>query len=261
MQPPADSQRRNKLVLALKRAIEAKFTPPENGATQWKELGYATDTREYINNHPRLLRSLSWGDEDYGGHVLDAIEEMLQRDPTNLQILLGFDGLAEWIETNEPAVYREVIETAMATAGTRYKLRVFLCHGAEDKPAVRILYKRLSSEGDIDPWLDEGKLLPGQDWEYEIRRAIRASDAVVVCLSPRSVNKKGYVQKEIALALDEADKQPEGTIYIIPAKLELCDVPDRLTRLHWVNLYDDGGYDRLLRALRFRATSLSLTTP
>ncbi len=261
MQLPTDSQRRNELVLALKHAIEATFTPAQFGATQWKELGYATDTREYISNHPRLLRSLSWGDEDYGGHVLDAIEEMLRRNPTNLQVLLGFDGLAEWIEANEPAVYTGVVEAAMATAGTRYKLRVFLCHGTEDKPAVRALYQRLGDEGDVDPWLDEEKLLPGQDWEYEIRRAIRTSDTIVVCLSSRSVTKRGYVQKEIVLALDEADKQPEGTIYIIPAKLEPCDIPDRLTRVQWVDLYDAGGYDRLLRALRFRAASLSLTRP
>ena len=38
-----------------------------------------------------------------------------------------------------------------------------------DKPTVRELYKRLVAEG-IDAWLDEKKLLAGQDWELEIRR-------------------------------------------------------------------------------------------
>jgi len=49
------------------------------------------------------------------------------------------------------------------------KLRVFLCHSSQDKPIVRELYQRLLAEGWIDPWLDEEKLLPGQDWGMEIK--------------------------------------------------------------------------------------------
>jgi len=48
------------------------------------------------------------------------------------------------------------------------KLKVFLCHSSNDKPAVRELYARLNAEGWIDPWLDEEKLYPGQDWDREI---------------------------------------------------------------------------------------------
>lgn len=47
------------------------------------------------------------------------------------------------------------------------KLRVFLCHSSGDKPAVRYLYYRLCEEN-IEPWLDEENLLPGQDWIEEI---------------------------------------------------------------------------------------------
>src|SRR2546421_6880908 len=91
-------------------------------------------------------------------------------------------------------------------------LRVFLCHSANDKPAVRSLYYRLVADG-IDAWLDEEKLLPGQDWQYEIRKAVHASDIVIVCLSQDSINKYGFVQKEIGYALDVAQEQPEGTIF------------------------------------------------
>lgn len=53
-------------------------------------------------------------------------------------------------------------------------LKVFLCHAATDKPMVRDLYKRLVADG-VDAWLDKEKLLPGQDWELEIRKVVRAS--------------------------------------------------------------------------------------
>jgi len=126
--------------------------------------------------------------------------------------------------------------------------KVFLCHTSSDKPSVRALRRRLLEDG-CQPWLDEEDILPGQDWDREIRRAIRASDLVLVCLSRTSVNKVGYLQKEIKSVLDVADEQPEGTIFVIPARLELCDVPERLRRWHWVDLFEDTGYSRLLRTV------------
>jgi hypothetical protein len=139
-------------------------------------------------------------------------------------------------------------------------LNVFLCHASDDKPAIRELYEKLQLEG-FDPWLDEVNLLPGQNWENEISRAVRNSDAVLVCLSENSIAKTGFVQKEIKVALDVADQQPEGAIFIIPVKLEDCDVPDRLSAWHWVNLDDAGGYERLLAALMRRSIELGIDIP
>ncbi len=143
-------------------------------------------------------------------------------------------------------------------------LRVFLCHAKEDKPKVRELYRRLHADG-VEVWLDEKSLLPGQDWRVEIPRAVKEADVVIVCMSPVSARKEGFVQAEINFALDKALEKPEGTIYIIPAKLEECDVPDKLSRWQWVNFFEDweGGYEMLMLSLKLRARTLgaSLTPP
>ena len=136
-------------------------------------------------------------------------------------------------------------------------LHVFLCHSSSDKLLVRELYQRLLAEG-VQPWLDEENLLPGHDWQHEIPRAVQKADVVLVCLSRASVTKSGYIQQEIKYALDAADQQPEGTIFIIPVKLEPCDIPERLNRWQWVNLYTEQGLNKLIRALRARATQLGL---
>ena len=136
-----------------------------------------------------------------------------------------------------------------------HPLRVFLCHSSQDKPAVRELYHRLRDEG-LEPWLDEENLLPGQNWQEEIPKAVQSSDAVIVFLSNNSVSKAGYVQKEIKYALDIADEQPEGAIFIIPLRLEKCEVPNRLRHLHYVDWFDEAGYKRLKRALQKRIKEL-----
>jgi len=133
-------------------------------------------------------------------------------------------------------------------------LKVFLCHAHADRDAVRTLYTRLTNDG-VDAWLDKEKLLPGQDWELEIKKAVREADVVVVCLS-KQFNQRGFRQKEVRLALDTAMGMPEGEIFIIPARLEECDNLESLKKWHWVDLFEDDGYEILMRAFRVQAEKI-----
>jgi hypothetical protein len=134
-------------------------------------------------------------------------------------------------------------------------LRVFLCHASEGKEAVRSLYSKLQDSG-FRPWLDKEDLLPGQDWDLEITKAVRAAHVVLVCLS-QGTEKRGYVQKEIKRALDVSDEQPEGTIFLVPVRLEHCNVPERLKRWQCVDLFNEDGYTRLEVALKLASESIS----
>jgi TIR domain len=137
------------------------------------------------------------------------------------------------------------------------KLSVFLCHASEDKPAVKHLAEKLSADG-FDPWLDEAKLLTGQNWDHEIRKALQAAHAVIACLSRTSVKKEGYIQKELRRALEIADEKPTGTIFLLPVKLDACEIPPEVQKLHWTNLFDGNGYRFIVEALSARAEQLGL---
>jgi len=142
-------------------------------------------------------------------------------------------------------------------------LRVFLCHSSNDKPAVRELYQKLRAGAWIQPWLDEEELYPGQDWNMEIEQAIEETDVILVCLSNNAITKEGYVQREIRIALDYADYKPEGTLFIIPIRLEECKPPKRLLRWQYADYFEgqrERGLQRLLVSLKRRADSLGLKT-
>jgi len=144
---------------------------------------------------------------------------------------------------------------------TNRPLRVFLCHSSNDKPVVRELYQKLRAEPWIQPWLDEEELYPGQDWDLEIEKAVIAADAVIVCLSGNSVTKEGYIQKEIRKIIDVADEKPEGTVYVIPIRLEVCMPPRRLARWQYVDYFEgqrERAFQRLLVSLNRRADGLGL---
>jgi hypothetical protein len=102
-------------------------------------------------------------------------------------------------------------------------------------------------------------LLPGQVWEREIPAKVQRSDAALVCLSATSIGKAGYLQREIKYALDAAEEQSNDSIFLIPGRLEPCDVPERLRRWQRVDLFGSDGYDRLVTALQARALALGRT--
>ena len=126
-------------------------------------------------------------------------------------------------------------------------LRVFLSYPREDAARVDAIYQRLKNEG-LKPWIDRKDILPGEKWEQSIREAIRQSDFVLVCLSGYSVNKR-CLQKEIKYSLDISDEMLDSDIYVIPVRLDNCDVPEKLRTFQWMDLFEPDGWARLLEAL------------
>jgi hypothetical protein len=129
------------------------------------------------------------------------------------------------------------------------KVKVFLNHSSDDKPLIRKLHKTLKNVPWIDPWLDEEKLLPGQDWQHEIDKAIKDSDAVLICMSKKSITKIGVVQSEIRRAEELQKLRPQGYIFMIPVLLEKCVVPENLSQYQWVDITESENIKRIIRSL------------
>lgn len=127
------------------------------------------------------------------------------------------------------------------------KPSVFVSYAREDVGPVRALSDFLKTCG-LDVWLDEEQILPGEKWDNRIKTALRDADFVVLCLSPRSVSKRGYVQREARIALDASEEMLDTDIYLIPVLLEDCEIPTSLQDLQWVSFFTADGPQRLRRA-------------
>ena len=143
-----------------------------------------------------------------------------------------------------------------AEHGFRFEVRntpqVFLAYVHEDRQAVERLYEALELAG-FSPWMDKGKLLPGQNWPRAIEGAIEASDFFIACFSENSVNKRGGFQAEIRYALDCARRMPLDQIFVVPVRLNACRVPRSIQReLQYVDLFPDwnSGARRVVAMMR-----------
>ncbi|MGH9832697.1 MAG: SUMF1/EgtB/PvdO family nonheme iron enzyme [Blastocatellia bacterium] len=140
------------------------------------------------------------------------------------------------------------------------EVRIFISYARLDAGEVIQLYHRLKAAG-FHPWIDREDLLPGVKWRVAIEKAIREADFFLLCLSPRSSNRRGFLQREINAALDLWEERMTDDIYFIPLRLEECEIPERVDEFQCVDWFEDGGWERLMKALRVQVERLGKKMP
>jgi hypothetical protein len=104
----------------------------------------------------------------------------------------------------------------------------FISYVREDSHQVERLQRMLEAAG-IRVWLDTDDLSPGQDWRTEIRRAITDNALVfIACFSQAGLSRdKSFQNEELTLAIEQLRLRPLDDPWLIPVRLDECDIPDR----------------------------------
>lgn len=86
-------------------AIEKTFREDD-----WKKIGYELGEIDAINTHSRLLRALSWGDDDYKSCVYEMLEHLKSVNEENLAKITANTKIKEWIKDNNQGAYSKIYE-------------------------------------------------------------------------------------------------------------------------------------------------------
>jgi hypothetical protein len=128
---------------------------------------------------------------------------------------------------------------------------IFISYAREDREYAERLYMDLRKE-ELNAWIDTRCLPAGSNWKIEIPKKIKECKYFILLISKHSINKRGYVQKEIKEGLATLELIPRNQIFIIPVRLDNTDPIDvELSDLNWVNLLPDyyDGFARILSAI------------
>jgi hypothetical protein len=119
---------------------------------------------------------------------------------------------------------------------------IFISYAKEDVAYAHELFLALVAAG-LNPWMDkpptpheEEGLQVGQRWQVVLDTKLRQADYVALLLSPRSVRKRGYVQREFRTALELMNEMPDDQVFVLPIVSESCDVPS--LKVGQINLRD-----------------------
>jgi hypothetical protein len=150
---------------------------------------------------------------------------------------------------------------------------IFICYAREDKNLVENLYRTLKRL-ELSPWMDEPPspykkdgIPPGADWDLAIREKLKEAMLVFACFSKKSIDKEGYYQRELRLALDRMNEMPLGRTFVVPILLEECTPRDlkvdtvTLGSKQWYHYYRDGidGLSEMI--VKLRGTQRPRLTP
>ena len=80
----------------------------------------------------------------------------------------------------------------------------------------------------VSVWRDTKDLWPGQNWEDQIRAAIKSESlAFIACFSEHTAARtKTYQNAELVLAAEEYRLRPPSTEWLLPVRFSECSVPD-----------------------------------
>ncbi|MDQ6726254.1 MAG: TIR domain-containing protein [Actinomycetota bacterium] len=136
--------------------------------------------------------------------------------------------------------------------------QIFVSYVHSDEDRVIPVCDWLAEEG-FNIWADYRRLKPGQNWDFEIKKALDRADLVIVFVSMNSVDHRGYAQREIRLALDKMSEKLMEDIYLIPVILdEQAAIPEQLRSLHHIRASDGRFREKLADALRYQFGRLGI---
>ncbi|HKI07632.1 MAG TPA: TIR domain-containing protein [Nitrososphaeraceae archaeon] len=148
---------------------------------------------------------------------------------------------------------KKQLSSSQVTGGgaVTQKTKIFISYSREDYNAAQRLYKELSKSG-INPWLDKQSLLPGQNWQNEIRKAITDSNYFIPLFSSNAVKNRGFWRREeLEFASKVLAEIPKSEIYVIPVRLDECEIPlKKFREYHYVDLFPNWreGLKKLLQS-------------
>jgi TIR domain/Cyclic nucleotide-binding domain len=140
------------------------------------------------------------------------------------------------------------------------KKQLFLSYSHKNTQGAERLRNELISNGHAVWW--DKHIVPGQDWKFEIKKAIKDSYALICCLSAESqAGNKSGIYPEIQHAIEIYREYAPGSIFIIPVRLSECEIPPieidatrTLDRIQYVDLFPETdrihGINNLLKALK-----------
>jgi len=136
-------------------------------------------------------------------------------------------------------------------------MKVFLSHTHKDSFLAKKIASALVASG-LDVWNAETEILPGDNWAEKISNALKESDAMVVLLTPESLESR-IIQREIEYALGNKSYNKRLIPVLVGSEenVSVESIPWILRRLNMIRLskpeQTEEGINQITEALKLAA--------
>lgn len=191
-----NSEERKKVSVISKYAIES-FNEGD-----WLTLGQITGKVKEITSHARLLRSLSFGDDDYGFCVAEVLDSIFSKNPSLIPEVVDHFDIDLWYQQKHPDKYQRVfVESKIATADfwTKGYVRLFVSHLSSNKARMSALKSALSNWG-ICAFVAHEDIEASREWRDEVEAGLETMDILAAVVEP-GFKESDWCAQEVGYAL------------------------------------------------------------
>ncbi len=191
-----DTLERKKVTVITKYALES-FSEGD-----WYTLGQITGKLNVINDHPRLLRSMGFGDDDYDYCVAEVLDTIFTQDSSLIPDVIDHFDIDLWYQQKDLEKYRRVfLDSTVSSADfwTDGYLKLFISHLSSNKARMSAMKASLAKWG-ISAFIAHEDIEPSRKWMDEVETGLETMDVLVAVVEP-GFRESDWCDQEVGFAL------------------------------------------------------------
>jgi hypothetical protein len=191
-----DASERKKATVITKYAADA-FTEGD-----WYTLGQITGKLKLVTDHPRLLRAMGFGDDDYEYWAAQVLDEIFSADTSLIPEVIDHFDIDLWYEQKEPDKFRRLFRTAATPSAdfwTEGYLKLFISHLSANKFRMSVIKGRLAQWG-VCAFIAHEDIQASREWMNEIEAGLATMDVLVAVVEP-GFKESDWCAQEVGYAL------------------------------------------------------------
>ena len=156
-----------------KVSVISKYALDSFDEGDWLTLGQITGKVKEVSGHPRLLRSLSFGDDDYPYCVAEILDVIFSSEPELIEEVVDHFDIDLWYQQKFPDKYERVFGAASKVSADFWKegyLRLFVSHLSSNKERMSALKSSLEHWG-ISAFIAHEDIEASREGEMRLRLA------------------------------------------------------------------------------------------
>ncbi len=185
-----------------KITVVSKYASENFSESDWYTIGQLTGKLDVITGHSRLIRSLSFGDEDYDYCVAEVINTIFTSEPSFISDVIDHFDIDLWYEQKEPDKYKRIfIDNSIAKADfwKHNFLKLFISHLSSNKNRISVMKKQFAKWG-ISAFIAHEDIEPSREWRDEVEVALETMDVMIAIVEPKFKESEWCCQ-EVGFAL------------------------------------------------------------
>lgn len=185
-----------------KVAVIAKYAVGSFSESDWYSLGQITGNLKAVTDHPRLLRALSFGDDDYESCAIQVIDEIFNSDSSSIAEVIEYFDIDLWYSNKAPEKHKRIFLSPPTTVADFWGdgfVKAFISHLSSNRARMSALKSNLSNWG-ISAFVAHEDIEASREWREEVEAGLETMEVLIAVVEP-GFKESDWCAQEVGYAL------------------------------------------------------------